>query len=259
MRRYAGEAIGSFAVVFVGCGATLMGGAKMGELGIALSFGLSLALMHLVLSPISGGHCNPALSLSAWITGRISVRDLLPYTAAQLGGGALGSALALYIAGNRPGGTPQAAQMIANGYERLSPGYYGRSAALLTEALLTAILVFVYLGASRAKDFGGIKGEGRVIAPKASAGGISALAVGGAYTLIHLVGYPVTKLGANPARSLGAAMLAGGMALEQAWLFLAAPMVGAAVAGLAHRALFGMGVRDAKEAASKAEAPGVVG
>lgn len=254
MRRYIAEGIGSFAIVFVGCGATLLSGEKLGVLGIALSYGLSLAIMHLALSPLSGGHCNPALSLSAWVTGRLSGRDVLPYSAAQLGGGALGSALALYIAGNRPGGTPQAAMILANGYDRLSPGYYGIGAAFLTEMVLTAILVFVFLGATRPKEFEGLKGEGRVIAPKSAAGGISALASGGAYALIHLVGYSVTKMGANPARSFGPALLAGGMALEQAWLFLAAPMLGALFAGLAHRALFGVAAPKEKSVAQSAAA-----
>ncbi len=254
MRRYIAEGIGTFTVVFVGCGATLLSGEKLGLLGIALSFGLSLAVMHLALAPLSGGHCNPALSFSAWTAGRLSGRDVLPYTAAQLGGGALGAALSLYIAGNRPGGTPQAAMILANGYDRLSPGYYGIGAAFLTEMMLTAILVFVFLGATRARELEGAQTqrEGRVIVPKSITGGISALALGGAYALIHLVGYSVTKMGANPARSLGSALLSGGMALEQAWLFLAAPMLGALLAGLAHRGLFGTGEPAAKNPKSAA-------
>lgn len=242
MRRYTSEAIGSFAIVFVGCGTALMGGSTVGPLGVALAFGLSFALMHLALAPLSGGHCNPALSVSAWITGKLPGRDLVPYMAAQVAGGVLGAALSIYVATHRPGGTPQAAQIISNGYDRLSPGYYGLSSAVAAEVVLTAILVFVFLGSAREVIPGGVEREGRVVFPKVSSGGISALAAGGAYTLIHLVGGPVTKLGANPARSLGPALFAGGMALEQVWLFVAAPMVGALIAGICHRALYGVGV-----------------
>ena len=250
MRRYAAEAIGTFAVVFMGCGAALVGGARLGDAGVALAFGLALAVMMVALGPVSGGHCNPAVTVASAIAGRLPVREVAPYVAAQLGGGVAGAALVVSMANSRPGGTPLAAQLIANGFDRLSPGFYGIGAALIAEIALTALFVLVVLGAGGAasslrrrlsgNDEPPLSASKALALSGASAvAPIAALAAGASYALIHLVGLSVTRMGANPARSLGPALLAGGSALEQLPVFLAAPLAGAILAALAHRAIFG--------------------
>lgn len=233
MRRYSAEAIGTFAIVFTGCGASLVGGAKLGDAGTALAFGLSLAAMLFAAGPISGGHFNPAVTAAMAVTRRLPARDVLPYIAAQLGGGVLGAGAALTMAEGRPGGAPRAAESIANGYGRLSPGFYGLGSAVIAEVVLTALFVFVFLGVSAPKP-------ADATIPRAHAAPSPALlplAAGLTYTLIHLVGLQVTRLAANPARALGPALLAGGVALEQVWLFLVAPIAGGLLAAGAHRLL----------------------
>lgn len=222
MRRYVAEAIGTFGVVLTGCGAALVGGARLGDAGIALAFGAALASMLFATAPISGGHLNPAVTIAMAAIGRLRGRDVAPYIAAQLAGGVAGAGAAIVMATGRPGGAPRAAESIANGYGQLSPGFYGVTAALVAEVALTALFVFVVLSVA-AK-------------PRASA----PLAAGVAYGVIHLVGLPVTRLAANPARALGPALLAGGAALSQVWLFVAAPIVGGLLAALAHRYLRGV-------------------
>ena len=248
MRRYAAEAVGTFAVVFMGCGAALVGGARIGDTGIALAFGIALTVMMIALGPVSGGHCNPAVTVASAIAGRLPMREVGPYVAAQLGGGVVGAALVVAMANGRPGGTPLAAQTIANGFDRLSPGFYGIGAALIAEIALTALFVLVVLGAGGAADSlrrrvsgpdDPLSTRGSALVSASAAAPVAALAAGASYALIHLVGIPVTRMGANPARSLGPALLAGGPALDQVAVFLAAPLAGAVIAAVAHRAIFG--------------------
>lgn len=247
MRRYSAEAIGTFAIVFTGCGASLVGGAKLGDMGTAFAFGLSLAAMLFAEGPISGGHFNPAVTAAMAVTRRLPARDVLPYITAQLGGGVLGAGAALAMAEGRPGGAPRAAEAIANGYGRLSPGFYGLGSALIAEVVLTALFVFVYLGVSP-------KAPADMTRSRAHAtpsGALLPLAAGLTYTLIHLVGLQVTRLAANPARALGPALLAGGLALEQVWLFFLAPIAGGLLAAGAHQLLH------APRIAEQATDPGV--
>ncbi len=233
MRRYSAEAIGTFAIVFTGCGASLVGGAKLGDPGVALAFGLALAAMLFAAGPISGGHFNPAVTVASAITRRLAWRDVPGYIAAQLGGGVLGAAAAITMAEGRPGGAPRAAESIANGYGRLSPGYYGLGSAILAEVVLTALFVFVYLGVASARPIETAPAR----APTQPSAALLPLAAGLAYTLIHLVGFQVTRLAANPARALGPALLAGGLPLAQVWLFVVAPIAGGVLAAGAHRLL----------------------
>jgi aquaporin Z len=233
MRRYSAEAIGTFGVVFTGCGASLIGGQKLGDPGVALAFGLALAAMLFAAGPISGGHFNPAVTAAMAVTRRLAWRDVPGYIAAQLGGGVLGAAAAITMAEGRPGGAPRAAESIANGYGRLSPGYYGLGSALIAEVVLTALFVFVYLGV--APPPAAAPSSTRAPAPPSAA--LLPLAAGLAYTLIHLVGFQVTRLAANPARALGPALLAGGLPLAQVWLFFVAPIAGGVLAAAAHRLL----------------------
>jgi aquaporin Z len=230
MRRYSAEAIGTFGVVFTGCGAALIGGPKLGDPGVALAFGLALAAMLFAAGPISGGHFNPAVTAAMAVTRRLAWRDVPGYIAAQLGGGVLGAAAAITMAEGRPGGAPRAAESIANGYGRLSPGYYGLGSALIAEVALTALFVFVYLGVTPPARVAG------ATTPQPGAA-LLPLAAGLAYTLIHLVGFQVTRVAANPARALGPALLAGGLPLTQVWLFVVAPIAGGLLAAAAHRLL----------------------
>ena len=229
MRRYSAEAIGTFGVVFTGCGASLIGGQKIGDPGVALAFGLALAAMLFAAGPISGGHFNPAVTAAMAVTRRLAWRDVPGYIAAQLGGGVLGAAAAITMAEGRPGGSPRAAESIANGYGRLSPGYYGLGSAILAEVVLTALFVFVYLGVAPTTS----TPPSRATTQPSAA--LLPLAAGLAYTLIHLVGFQVTRLAANPARALGPALLAGGLPLAQVWLFVVAPLAGGLLAAGAHR------------------------
>lgn len=230
MRRYAAEALGTFAVVFTGCGAAAVGGAKLGALGVAVAFGLGLGAVTLAIAPISGAHLNPAVTLAMALIGRLPRREIVPYIAAQIAGAIVAAALVATMAQGRPGGAPRIADAIANGYGTGSPGFYGPGAAAIAEAALTGIFVLVVLAAATR---GGAPRGPRLEASPASL----AIASGVAYTLIHIVGMPVTGLAANPARALGPALLAGGDALAQSWLFVLAPLAGAALAALAHRAL----------------------
>jgi aquaporin Z len=233
MRRYSAEAIGTFAIVFTGCGASLIGGARLGDAGVALAFGLALAAMLFAAGPISGGHFNPAVTVAMAITRRLHRRDVLPYIAAQIGGGILGAGAAIAMAEGRPGGAPRAAESVANGYGRLSPGFYGLGSALIAEVVLTAIFVFVYLGVS-SNALAEPRGARAQAQPSPA---LLPLAAGLASTLIHLVGFQVTRVAANPARALGPALIAGGAALPQVWLFVVAPIAGGLLAAGAHRLL----------------------
>lgn len=236
MRRYVAEAVGTFGILFAGCGATVVAGARIGDTGVALAFGLALAAMTLVLSPVSGAHLNPAVSVAMAAVGRFRWRDVPAYVGAQLAGGVLGVGLVLLLAKGRAGGSPMGAESLAVGYERLSPGGYGLSAALVAEVVLTALLVLVLLSVSDAHPKGGLTAE--AAQAHRSTHAVSAGALGIAYTLIHLVGLPVDKLAANPARALGPALFAGGDALVQLWLFLVAPVIGAFVAAGLYRVLW---------------------
>lgn len=236
MRRYVAEAVGTFAVVFAGCGAAAIGGARLGDAGVALGFGLALAAMTLVLAPISGAHLNPAVTVAMAAVGRLRLREVGPYIGAQLAGGVLGSGLVMVIAGGRAGGAPLAAESLANGYGHLSPGAYGLPSALVAEVALTAIVALVLLSVSDAHPKGGLSLE--AAQAHRSTHAVTAAAVGVAYTLVHLVGIPVTKLAVNPARALGPALFAQGDALSQLWLFLLAPIAGALLAAGLHRALW---------------------
>ena len=224
-RSYGAEGIGTFAVVFAGCGAAAVGGASLGPVGVALSFGLAFAAVALAVGPVSGAHLNPAVTVAAALAGRLRARDALGYVAAQSAGATLGVALAIMVARGRPGGAPGVAAALAGGYGAASPGFYGAGSALLVEVGLTAILAFVLLGVA-------VRRHGASASLYAAAGGIG-------YALVHLVGMPVTGLPANPARALGAALLAGGIAQGQLWVFVVGPLLGGAIGALAYRLVFG--------------------
>jgi len=224
VRKFYAEGIGTFIVVFAGCGAAAVGEKTLGTIGIALAFGLAYMAAAFALGPISGAHLNPAVSLAAAIAGRIRAKDVPGYVAAQLAGATTGVGLAITIARGRPGGAPGVLEALAGGFGRHSPGFYGAGPALAAEIGLGAILAFVLLGAEPRS--GGSSRLGAV------AGGV---AVG----LVHLVGMPVTGLPANPARALGAALLAQGITPSELWVFVLGPMVGGALAAAALGLVFG--------------------
>ncbi|GLQ56005.1 aquaporin [Devosia nitrariae] len=212
MNKLAAEFIGTAVLVLVGCGAAVLGGDHIGQVGIAVAFGLAIVAMAYGIGPISGCHVNPAVSLAAFIDGRMSANEMVMYWIAQFAGALVGALILLAIVGSN-------ANLGQNGW---GPGYLGEYslvAALIFEIVFTAIFVIVILGAT---------GQG-------SAPGFAGLAIGLTLAAIHLVGIQVTGVSVNPARSFGPAVLAGGQALVQLWLFIVAPAVGAVLGALLFR------------------------
>ncbi len=223
MKKLVAEFIGTFWLVLGGCGSAVLAcnypGAGIGFVGVALAFGLTVVTIAYALGHISGAHLNPAVSVGAWIAGRLAGKDLVPYIIAQVLGGLAGAAILYVIA---TGNGSSIGSFAANGYSELSPGKYGLAAALVTEVVLTFIFLLVILGATDER------------APKGFAG----LAIGLCLTLIHLISIPVTNTSVNPARSTSQALFVGGEALNQLWLFWAAPIAGACLAGLVYKFIF---------------------
>jgi aquaporin Z len=233
-KRMAAEALGTFWLVFGGCGsaviAAVFGDVGIELLGVSLAFGLTVLTMAFAVGHISGGHFNPAVTVGLWAGGRVPVRDIAPYVVAQVAGAILASLMLLYIAQGAPGFSLADGGLAQNGYEAGSPGGYSMAAAFVTEALLTGFFLLIILGAT----------DGRAPA------GFAPIAIGLALTLIHLISIPVTNTSVNPARSTGPALLVGGLALQQLWLFWVAPLLGALAAGFLHQFLFGEGVTAAE-------------
>ena len=215
IKKLSAEMIGTFWLVFGGCGSALLAAAfpvvGIGFTGVAFAFGLTVLTMAYAVGPISGGHFNPAVSLGLAIAGRFEWKDLIPYWVAQVVGGALGAAVLYLIVSGKAGFT--AGGFASNGYDALSPGGYSLTAAFLAEMVLTAAFLLVILGSTS----------------KAAAAGFAPLAIGLALTLIHLISIPVDNTSVNPARSIAAALFAQNGALGQVWLFIVAPLIGGAV------------------------------
>jgi aquaporin Z len=217
------EFVGTFWLVFAGCGSAVLAAAfpnvGIGLLGVSLAFGLTVVTMAYGIGHISGCHLNPAVSLGLWACKRFPAAKLLPYIAAQVLGGILGAGVLYVIASGNPAYSIATNGLAANGYGPLSPGGYSLLAGLIAEIVLTFIFLMVILGST----------------DKRAPAGFAGLAIGLALTLIHLVGIPVTNLSVNPARSTGPALFVGGPALLQLWLFWVAPIVGALIAGFVYR------------------------
>lgn len=215
MKEYLAELVGTFVLVFGGVGSAVLAGGKIGFVGVALAFGLSLLAMVYTIGPISGCHINPAVTIGLLLHRKIAARKATGYIIAQIVGAIIASFLILLIARGGAGGyDPAVAGLGANGYGEHSPGGYSLLAAFITEVVLTAFLVLTVLGSTDNR------------APVGFAG----LAIGLVLTLIHLVGIPITNTSVNPARSIGPALFVGGWAINQLWLFIVAPVVGAMVA-----------------------------
>jgi len=220
MKKYMAEMIGTFVLVFGGCGSAVLAGEKIGFLGVSIAFGLTLLTMAYAIGPISGCHINPAVTVGLLVSKKMDPRDAPGYIAAQIIGGILAAALLLAIAKGVAGGyDPTLTGFAANGYGDHSPGHYNLTAALLAEIILTFLLMFTVLGATDIK------------APVGFAG----IPIGFVLALIHLVGIPVTNTSVTPARSIGPAIFVGGWALSQLWLFIIAPIIGAIIAAVVYR------------------------
>ena len=225
-KRLYAEFFGTFWLVFGGCGAAIFAAAfpelGIGFAGVALAFGLTVLTMAYAVGGISGGHFNPAVSVGLMVAGRFEAKDLVPYVVAQLVG-AIAAAVVLYLIVSGRADFTSVGGFASNGFGEASPGGYSMMSALVIEVVLTFFFLIIILGAT----------TGRVPA------GFAPIAIGLALTLIHLVSIPVTNTSVNPARSTGVALFAEGPALAQLWLFWVAPIIGAALAGIAHKALLG--------------------
>ncbi len=218
LHRASAEFLGTFWLVFGGCGSAVLSAAfpevGIGLLGVALAFGLTVLTMAYAIGHISGCHLNPAVSIGLWAGGRFSAGELAPYIAAQVLGAIVGAAI-LYLIASGNTDFDLSAGFAANGYGEHSPGKYGLLSALVAEIVLTFMFLMIILGATDSR------------APA----GFAPIAIGLGLTLIHLIGIPVTNLSVNPARSTGPALFVGGWAMAQLWLFWFAPMAGAWLAG----------------------------
>ena len=226
VRKLAAELIGTFWLVFGGCGAAVIsatfGDVGIGLLGVALAFGLTVLTMAYSVGHISGCHLNPAVTLGLWAGGRFPAGDIAGYWIAQVAGACLAAIALLFIISGAPGFDLASAGLAQNGYGAASPGNYTLASAFLIETLLTAGFLVVILGSTDDR------------APK----GFAPIAIGLALTLIHLISIPVTNTSVNPARSTGPALIVGGLAIQQLWLFWVAPLLGGIIGGGAYRLLF---------------------
>jgi aquaporin Z len=223
-KRLGAEFIGTFWLVFGGCGSAVLAAAfpnvGIGLLGVSLAFGLTVLTMAFAIGHISGCHLNPAVSLGLAVAKRFPASELLPYIMAQVAGGVAAAGVLLVIASGKAG-FDLAGGFASNGYGAHSPGGYSLLACLVAEVVLTFMFLMIILGATDRR------------APQ----GFAPIPIGLALTLIHLIGIPVTNLSVNPARSTGPAIFVGDWALAQLWLFWLAPLVGAAIAGIVYPAL----------------------
>ena len=213
MNKLIAEFIGTAVLVLFGCGAAVLGGDHIGQVGISLAFGLAIVAMAYAIGPISGCHINPAVSLALYIDGRLGLVSMVQHWVAQFAGALVGALILLAIVGTNASG------LGSNGW---GPGYlgeYSMVSALIFEIVFTAIFVIVILGST-----------GERASPH-----FAGLAIGLTLVAIHLVGIQVTGVSVNPARSFGPAVLVGGQPLAQLWLFIVAPLIGGALGGLVYR------------------------
>ena len=226
MKSYVAEAIGTFWLTFAGCGSAVIAAGfpnvGIGLLGVALAFGLSVVTMAYAIGHISGCHLNPAVTVGLAAGGRFPAGQIVPYVIAQVVGAIVAAGLLYLIASGAPG-FDIAGGLASNGYGEHSPGHYSLLSGFVTEVVMTAMFLFVIMGATHGK------------APA----GFAPLAIGLTLTLIHLVSIPVTNTSVNPARSTGPALFVGGWALTQLWMFWVAPLVGGVAGGVIYRWLSG--------------------
>ena len=218
-RKLFAELIGTFWLVLGGCGTAIFAGAYVGNAGVALAFGLTVLTMAFAIGPISGCHLNPAVTIGLGVSGRFDKKGIVPYILAQCIGAILAAVLLYVILTAKPSAI--VGGFAANGYGEHSPDGYGILGAIVAEIVLTFMFVFVILGATA-------KNASTKFAP---------IAIGLCLTLVHLISIPITNTSVNPARSLSQALFADSWALDQLWLFIVMPIIGAAIAGLIWRAM----------------------
>src|SRR5262252_2809251 len=225
-KRSAAEFLGTFWLVFGGCGSAVLAAAfpqvGIGLLGVSFAFGLTVLTMAYAIGHISGCHLNPAVTIGLFAGKRIPAKDILPYIVAQVLG-AIAAAGVLYVIASGKAGFTLAGGFAANGYGANSPGGYSLTAALVAETVLTFMFLIVIMGSTDKR------------APQ----GLAPIAIGLCLTLIHLISIPVTNTSVNPARSTGPALFVGGWAIRQLWLFWVAPIVGAVIGGAVYAWLGG--------------------
>ncbi|MGA2918414.1 aquaporin Z [Methanoregula sp.] len=215
-KKYLAELLGTFVLVLIGTGSAVVAGTYIGFLGIALAFGLSVLVMVYAIGPISGCHINPAITIAMLAGGKISAKDAAVYIVVQCVGAVLASIVLLSIMTGHPGYNLATNGLGQNGYGAASPANYSMMSGFIAEVILTFIFLLVIFGATSSK------------APVGFAG----IPIGLSLAIIHMVGIPITGTSVNPARSLGPALVVGGTALAQLWLFIVAPIIGALIAAL---------------------------
>lgn len=223
MKKMIAEFLGTLWLVLGGCGSAVLAAGYpdlgIGFVGVAFAFGLTVLTMAYSIGHISGCHLNPAVSIGLWVGGKMDTKDLVPYIVSQALGGLAGAAILYVIASGKAGF--ELGGFAANGFGDASPGGYSMTSAFVTEMVMTFFFLFVILGAIHYK------------APTGFAG----IAIGLALVLIHLISIPVTNTSVNPARSTSQAIFAGGIYLQQLWLFWIAPIFGAILAGMIYKFL----------------------
>ena len=220
-KRSVTELLGTFWLVLGGCGSAVLAASSplgIGVLGVALAFGLTVLTMAFAIGHISGCHLNPAVSVGLFVGGRFPAKELPAYIIAQVLGAILAAALIAHIASGKEG-FDIAAGLASNGYGEHSPGKYSMAAGFVTELVMTAMFVIIILGAT----------------DKRAPAGLAPIAIGLGLTLIHLISIPVTNTSVNPARSTGPALMVGGWAIAQLWMFWVAPLIGAVAGGAIYR------------------------
>jgi aquaporin Z len=222
MKKYLAELLGTFVLVFVGTGSAVVAGKYIGFLGISLAFGLSFLVLVYAIGQISGCHINPAITVAMLLNGKIPAKDAIIYIIVQCIGAIIASALLLAIMTGLPGYDLATNNLGANGYGADYLGGYSLASGFIIEVVTTFIFLMVIFGATSSK------------APAGFAG----IAIGLSLAMIHMVSIPITGTSVNPARSLGPALVAGGTALSQLWLFIVAPVIGAVIAAVVWKYLF---------------------
>ena len=223
MKRYICELIGTMVLVLFGCGSAAIAGSVLGNLGIALAFGLSIVAMAYVIGDISGCHINPAVSIGMWVDGRMESKDLVMYIIFQCIGAIIGIGLLAVLINCAPSlGGYMATGLGQNGFDAASSIGLNLYGALIAEIILTFVFVFTVLGVTRDEKTSIVAG----------------IVIGLTLAFVHIMGIPLTGTSVNPARSLAPALFMGGVALQQVWVFIIAPVIGGILAGLTHKSLY---------------------
>ena len=222
MNKYLAELLGTFILVFIGTASAVVAGKYIGFLGISLAFGISVLVMVYAIGHISGCHINPAITIAMLINGKIPAKDAVIYIIVQCIGAIIASVLLLNIMAGFPGYNLAANGLGQNGFDAASPAGFSFASGFIAEVVLTFIFLIVIFGATS----------------KNAPAGFAGIPIGFALAMIHMVGIPITGTSVNPARSLGPALVAGGTALAQLWVFIVAPVIGAVIAAVVWKYLF---------------------